>query len=593
MPRKYVRKLGIRTNRPYDPVYLDRAVAAVRARRMTMRTASESFGVPYTTLNRKFHGRSSGRYGGQPVLSDEEENKLVDVLLLCAEWGFPLKSYDVRIMVQQFLEKCGRREKRFKDNLPGIDWFKLFMSRHADLTIKLAENTKRVRAAVSYEMVEEYFSHLQQSLNGVPASNIINYDETNFADDPGVAKVVARRGVKHAHRIIDTSKSSTSVMFAVAGNGTLLPPYVVYKAKHLYPGWTEGGYPGSRYNRSLNGWFDSITFEDWFLTVALPYFRNLDGPKVMIGDNLNSHLTVSVIQQCEENNIKFVLLPPNSTHMLQPLDVAYFRPLKAAWRNVLEKWKLKNRGVLPKTTFPRLLKETIDIVSVKSETNTLAGFKTCGISPFEPDAVLKKIKHLRTRTAQNHEEAGQQVERAWCDTVVELLSEIRTGSGEAPKRGKKLSVPAGKSVSVADFGQILIDDELELDINQEDDLEQDKLTKEDTAEETEPEESNPGCSLDNQIASNDFEVGDFAIVKFGTNKRDRLFIAKIDAENKIDDAYTVSVLRKKPTSKQVFFVYPNVPDISIVKKEQLMKKVVGKLNRRGQYIFEDVIDVLE
>lgn len=114
------------------------------------------------------------------------------------------------------------------------------------------------------------------------------------------------------------------------------------------------------------------------------------------------------------------------------------------------------------------------------------------------------------------------------------------------------------------------------------------MTEEDAAEQTEPEESNPGCSLDNQIASNDFEVGDFAIIKFDTKKRHRLFIA---AENKVNGEYTVRVLRKKATSKQVFCV-SECPG-HFVKKEQLMKKVVGKLCRRGQHIFEDVIDVLE
>lgn len=96
----------------------------------------------------------------------------------------------------------------------------------------------------------------------------------NFSDDPGSVKVVVKHGVKRAHRIMDTSKSSTSVMFAISRDGKVLPPYVVYKAKHLYPGWTEGGFPDSRYNRTPCGWFDSCTFEDWFSTiVALPSQR--------------------------------------------------------------------------------------------------------------------------------------------------------------------------------------------------------------------------------------------------------------------------------------------------------------------------------
>lgn len=585
MPRKYKRKLGYQAKRTYDNEFLERAVAAVRRGNMGMRAAAESYGVPYSTLNRKFHGKQTGKYGGQPELSDDEENRLTEVLLLCAEWGFPFKSYDVRLMVQQYLNKLGKRTKRFKDNLPGIDWFKSFLLRHRDLTIKLAENTKRVRAAVSYQIVEQYFTHLQASLEGVPPSNIINYDETNFSDDPGAVKVVVKRGVKHAHRIIDTSKSSTSVMFAITGNGNLLPPYVVYKARHLYPGWTEGGYPGSRYNRTPNGWFDSETFEDWFLTTALPYLRNLEGPKVMIGDNLNSHLTVSVIQQCQNNNIRYVLLPPNSTHMLQPLDVAYFRPFKAAWRAVLEQWKLKNRGVVPKTCFPRLLNETIDKIGAKSETNTLAGFAACGISPYRPDAVLNKIKHLRINPEQ---EVEQHIEKAWCDTILDRLNQIRTESREIPKRGKKLNVIAGKSVSVADLVPTLTDNGLESGKDQEDYLDEDKLSDDALEISEEEEEINESHSVCSQNVNNDIEIDDFCIVKFSTNKRDRFFVAKIIGKSEPDSEFSVSVLRKKPSPKQISFVYPDVPDISVVQKEQIIQKLSGKLLRRGKYVFQNI-----
>ncbi|KAJ8916979.1 hypothetical protein NQ315_008379 [Exocentrus adspersus] len=278
------------------------------------------------------------------------------------------------------------------------------MGRHEDLTIKLAENTKRVRAAVTYEVVQKYFTELATTIDGVPPANVLNYDETNFCDDPGQALVVVKKGKKHAHRVIDTSKSSTSVMLAVAGNGKLLPPYIVYKAKHMYEGWTEGGFPNARYNRTLraepalSGWFDAETFEDWFMSIALPYFNSLEGNKVMLGD-----LTVSVVEPCQNNNIRFVLLPPNSTDLLQLLDDAYFRPLKHAWKKTLEDWKLKNRGVLPKTVFPRLLNATIDKVGLRSGENTKAGFKACGIVPFNPDQTLKKISTLVEKESPEQE----------------------------------------------------------------------------------------------------------------------------------------------------------------------------------------------
>ena len=49
--------------------------------------------------------------------------------------------------------------------------------------------------------------------------------------------------------------------------------------------------------------------------------------QTLLGDNLSSHISPNVIKACEEKEIKFVCLPPNSTHITQPLDVAFFKPL--------------------------------------------------------------------------------------------------------------------------------------------------------------------------------------------------------------------------------------------------------------------------
>lgn len=62
----------------------------------------------------------------------------------------------------------------------------------------------------------------------------------------------------------------------------------------------------------------------------------------MVGDNHSSHFSPAIIEACRKNNIVFVCLPPNSTHLMQPLDVAGFSSLKAAWRSELLAFKLKH-----------------------------------------------------------------------------------------------------------------------------------------------------------------------------------------------------------------------------------------------------------
>lgn len=160
--------------------------------------------------------------------------------------------------------------------MPGVDWLKLFLQRHNDeIGERMANNVKMARAAVSREVLSKYFDNLKLSLENVPPENIYNYDETNLSDDSGRKKVVAKRGQKYGDRIINHTKSSTSIMFCGSAAGELLPPYVVYKSENLWSTWCDsaGGPRGTRYNRTKHGWFDSVTFNDWFERLLLPKLK--------------------------------------------------------------------------------------------------------------------------------------------------------------------------------------------------------------------------------------------------------------------------------------------------------------------------------
>lgn len=230
----------------------------------------------------------------------------------------------------------------FKDNIPGPDWVASFIKRHEILSDRICQNIKRSRAGVKPEDINAYFDRLHISLDGVSPSNILNFDETNLADQPGVKKCLFRRGVKYPERIINHSKGNITVMFAGTAEGEILPPYIVYKSQHLWASWCEGGPKDARYNRSRSGWMDSDNFDEWFHSVVVPWARRKEGKKVVIGDNLSSHLSSKVLKTCAEKNIAFVLLPPNCIDKCQPLDVSFFGPMKRHWRQIMEEYKLKS-----------------------------------------------------------------------------------------------------------------------------------------------------------------------------------------------------------------------------------------------------------
>lgn len=211
----------------------------------------------------------------------------------------------------------------------------------------------------------------------------------------GEEKVITKRGVKYPECIKNASKSATSIMFCGNAEGEVMPPYVCYKASRMHLEWCLDGPPGTRYNRSDSGWFDSTSFSDWFFSLALPELKKKEDWKALIGDNLSSHINIEVLRACEAHKIKFIPLPANATHLLQPLDVAYFRPMKIAWRKILDNFKTTEAGgkniVTPKTIFPGLLKELTDNLKLKDVSNLQGGFRKSGIYPINKSEPIKRL----------------------------------------------------------------------------------------------------------------------------------------------------------------------------------------------------------
>lgn len=203
------------------------------------------------------------------------------------------------------------------------------------------------------------------------------------------------------------------------------------------------GPQGVRYNRSQSGLFDGAIFEDWVKSMVIPYFQDKPGKKILIGDNLSFHLSLDLIKLCHEHQIIFVFLPANSTHLTQPLDVAFFRPMKIAWRNIVCQWKRaadgRKQSSIPKGCFPSLLPKLIDHLKENAKNNVLAGFRKTGISPFNPVVVLSRLPGS-VRVFHEPEIINE--------SVLETLKEMRgTMNIVEPKRKRKLEVEAGRSVS--------------------------------------------------------------------------------------------------------------------------------------------------
>ena len=100
-----------------------------------------------------------------------------------------------------------------------------------------------------------------------------------------------------------------------------------------------------------------------------------------------------MVDACLQNNVMFITLVPNSTHLTQPLDVAVFRPAKNHRKNILIRWRKESKtgGCIPKSHFPRLLSSLFALLSSK---NLQSGFRATSISPLDRNHVLKRLPSI-------------------------------------------------------------------------------------------------------------------------------------------------------------------------------------------------------
>ena len=109
-------------------------------------------------------------------------------------------------------------------------------------------------------------------------------------------------------------------------------------------------------------------------------------PLLLLLDGHSSHYQPELVQFSREHEIILFCLPPHTTHESQPLDTSVFGPLKRNWKLVCHEYIQKHPGKLvTKYEFSGLLNKAW--MKTMTPSNICSGFHTCGVYPFNPDAI--------------------------------------------------------------------------------------------------------------------------------------------------------------------------------------------------------------
>lgn len=134
------------------------------------------------------------------------------------------------------------------------------------------------------------------------------------------------------------------------------------------------------YGLSDNGWMTGDIFENWFshhFLVHAPAAR----PLLLLLDGHSTHYNPNFITKAAHEKVIIFCLPPNTTHITQPLDKGAFGPLKTYWHQECQEHISKNFGkVITQYEFMQVFNRAW--YRAMTSLNLIADFRVTGVFPL-------------------------------------------------------------------------------------------------------------------------------------------------------------------------------------------------------------------
>ena len=362
--------------------------------------ASRALGISRTTLYRRVKGnpsRSSARVK-QQLLTEVEENTLVKYIQQLTRVGYPLTYGMLRELVVEIKKNhdalgasptiCSIKEIRI-----GQDWIPRFIKRHPRIKSVIGRRIEANRMeGIKKDTLNAYFAEIERTIKhfNIDKSNIYNMDETGFSI-----------GTMESTRIIVDSTARThwqahpgrqewvTVVECICADGTMIDPFVIFK------GATNNGQkyaqdlPGWTFTSTEKGWTSNYHGLEWLTLVfdAKTRDRANGQTRLLICDGHGSHVTGGFLTYCMKNDIQLIVLPPHSSHILQPLDVAIFGPLKKALTRAMQPYHYAQVRRIQKNEWIQAYAQARR--ASLTEENIRSGWRGAGLVPFDPKKALR------------------------------------------------------------------------------------------------------------------------------------------------------------------------------------------------------------
>ena len=389
------------------PLKEARVILALEAlqndKNLSLRDAAKIYSVSRSTLTRRRNGKTA-RYNTTPgvkKLTQSEEEAIVQYIIELSTRCFPPRLSGVEDMANYLL-----RER----NAPSVGqlWAHRFVKRQPELRTRYTRRYDYQRAKCEDpKVISQWFTHVQnvKAKYGIVDDDIYNFDKTGFM-----------MGIIFTGMVVTTSDGRGRAKLAQPGNrewatviqgvnalGWAIPPFIILAGQYHLANWyTECNLPADwRIATTDNGWTTNAVGLDW-----IKHFDYHTAPctkgkyRLLILDSHESHHSTEFELYCQEHNIITLCMPSHSSHLLQPLDIGCFVPLKQVYGRQIEDLMRMHINHVSKLEFLCAFRKAF--FASMTEKNIRGGFIGAGLVPYNPERVLSKLDvKLRTPTPLN------------------------------------------------------------------------------------------------------------------------------------------------------------------------------------------------
>ena len=381
------------------------AISAIQKQEIcSIREAARVFNVSHTIIRRRLNGiinRAEKRANSHKLTQNEEE-ALVQWILSLDRRGAAPRPAHIQEMANILLSKRGSTNIQ----TIGVNWAYKFTKRRDELKTRFSRRYNHQRAKCEDpKIIKEWFDRVQITImqHGIALEDIYNFDETGYAMGLiATAKVVSRAEMTGRPFLVQPgNREWVTSIECINSTGWALPPCIIFKGKVHIEGWYQDeALPKDwRIEVSDNGWTTDEIGLRWLQNTFIPATngRMIGKYRLLVLDGHGSHLTPRFDEICSQNDIIPICMPAHSSHLLQPLDVGCFSPLKRAYGRLVEEKARRQFNHIDKFDFleayPQAHTEAFKTENIKNS------FAASGLVPFNPETVLGRLNiQLETDT---------------------------------------------------------------------------------------------------------------------------------------------------------------------------------------------------